>query len=150
MPEKVLDYKLTEAKAEIVDGERSQEAVVVQEPKENVVNTISVNEVDDKIKKVKQCDCEPNPDVSNCSRIYSFEEATVLTDAILEQVKSGDIVKVANMEFVVNNKVNQSPRSITGKILGAVTSSSITVISLDWVKGQELEPEMITLTIASE
>jgi len=43
MPE--LDYKLTEAKAETVDGERSQAAIVNQPAKENLTNTITVEEV---------------------------------------------------------------------------------------------------------
>lgn len=42
MPE--LDYKLTEAKAELVKGEQSQEAIVNQEPKGNITNTILVEE----------------------------------------------------------------------------------------------------------
>ena len=45
MPEKVLDYPLTEAKATTVDGPREQKAVVNQEPKENITNTVLVEEV---------------------------------------------------------------------------------------------------------
>lgn len=83
-------------------------------------------------------------DSQNCAKIHEFNEGTVLTDAILEEVKSGDIVHVLQMEFVVNNKVNQSPRSITGKMVSAITDHSISVIELDWVKGQELTPQLKT------
>ena len=72
--------------------------------------------------------------------IHNFAEGTILTEEILSKVKSGDILKVNNMEFVVNNKTNQTPRSITGKMIGAVSESTITIIELDWVIGEELEP----------
>ena len=42
---KLLNYPLSEAKAETVDGVRSQEAIEVTKPKENVVDTITVDEV---------------------------------------------------------------------------------------------------------
>ena len=42
---KVLDYPLTEAKAEIVDGERSQEAIVNTEPQGCIVDTALVKEI---------------------------------------------------------------------------------------------------------
>lgn len=149
---KPLDYKAKEL--EIKDGVRSQEAIVNQSPKGNVVNTITVNEVkefDKKNDSKQDVDVEElKKEVAKKATIHEFAEGTVLTDKILSEVKSGDIVKVANMEFVANNKVNQSPRSISGKMLGAVTASSITVISLDWVKGEELEPTMTTLTIPTE
>lgn len=45
MSEKLLNYKLTEAKAELVKGEHSQSAIVNQEAKENITNTITVDEV---------------------------------------------------------------------------------------------------------
>ena len=87
MPEKVLDYKLTEAKAEIVDGERSQEAVVVQEPKENVVNTISVNEVKAEVKKVKSCECE-----GDSPKRYYVDNIQAISGDILEKLQCGDVV----------------------------------------------------------
>lgn len=93
---------------------------------------------------------EPFPDISNCARIHSFDEDTILTDEILSQVKSGDIVRMANMEFVVNNKVNQSPRSITGKMVGSITGDSITIYELDWVEGQALNPVSKKLDVSDE
>lgn len=145
---KQLDYKLTEAKADLVKGEQSQEAIVNQEPKESVVNTISVNEVKefDKKNDTKQdVDIEEiKNELSKRATIHNFEEATILTDEILAKVKSGDIVKMASMEFVVNNKVNQTPRSITGKIVDVATEATLTIIILNWVKGQALEPTRVT------
>ena len=135
---KELNYPLTEAKAEIVDGERKQEAIVNQEPKENVVNTITVDEVKDIAKE------DSTPVIpENVAKIHNFAEGTILTDEILEQVKSGDIVKMANMEFVVNNKVNQTPRSITGKMVGATNVNSVEILILDWDKDESLSPTSI-------
>ena len=71
---------------------------------------------------------EENTDISDFVVRHEFNEGTVLTDEILEEVKSGDIVKVLQMEFVVNNKVNQSPRSITGSIVAAISDNSFSLI----------------------
>jgi len=90
----------------------------------------------------------PPVDYSKFVKVHEFDEGTVLTDAILEQIKSGDILKMANMEFVVNNKVNQSPRSIIGCMVSGFTDDSIILIKLNWVKGQELEPIMKTFNIS--
>ena len=62
MDGKILDYKLTEAKAELVKGEQSQEAIVNQQPKESVVNTITVDEVKEEVKK--GVDSIPETDLS--------------------------------------------------------------------------------------
>lgn len=78
--------------------------------------------------------------VRDKATIHTFEEGTILTDDILAKVKSGDIVKVLQMEFLVNNKPNQTPRIITGKMIGVVEDDSISFIELNWVKGQALEP----------
>lgn len=135
---KELKYKAKET--EIFNGERLQEAVVNTEPKESVVNTITVDEVKDIAKKEN----ENTPVLpENVAQIHNFEESTILTDEILAKVKSGDIVKVLQMEFIVNNKINQSPRSITGSIVGAALENSLTILKLDWVKGEALEPASV-------
>lgn len=85
--------------------------------------------------------------ISNVSRIHNFEENTILTETILSQVKSGDIVKVNQMEFVVNNKPNESPRSITGKMVTSITTTSISVAVLEWVFEEQLSPTLITLSL---
>lgn len=109
-----------------------------------VEEKLSINELR-RIVENKLLEIEQGYDTSKFAQVHNFEEATILTDDILAEVKSGDIVKVANMEFVVNNKVNQSPRSITGKMVGVISGTSITIAKLDWVKGEELEPELITM-----
>ena len=154
---KELNYKPNETI--IVDGERSQKAIENTIPKNSVVNTISVDEVKDIAKEAQEEATELTPAEKAWIRdmmkkslvaVHDFAEGTVLTNAILEQVKSGDIVKMANMEFVVNNKVNQTPRSITGQIVGVATESSLSIIKLDWVKGQELEPTTVTYTFETQ
>lgn len=90
--------------------------------------------------------CETAADATKTSTIHNFEEATILTDKILEEVKSGDIVKVNQMEFIVNNKPNENPRSITGTLVGEATESSVTIIKLNWIKGAALEPTMTTVS----
>lgn len=62
MSEKVLDFKLSEAKADLVDGVREQKAIVNTEPKESVVNTITVDEVKEEVKK--GVDSIPETDLS--------------------------------------------------------------------------------------
>ena len=150
---KLLDYPLTEAKPEIVDGERSQEAIVMQEAKEGVVNTITVDEVKELDKKndsKQDLDLEELKKASqNKVTIHEFDEGTILTDKILSEVKTGDIVKVLQMGFIVSNIESMSPRLITGKTLGAVTESSLTVINLDWFKGQALEPTLQTIIFSA-
>lgn len=81
---KLLDYPLSEAKPEIVDGERSQEAIVMQEAKDSVVNTITVDEVKEKIGKVKQCECT--------IRRVVVDNITSIDGKILEELSCGDIV----------------------------------------------------------
>lgn len=138
--EKELNYKLTSENTELVKGESSQKAIENQSPKGNFVNTITVDEVKDIAKKENE-DTPVLPD--NVAQIHNFEEGTILTDEILAKIKSGDIVKVLQMEFIVNNKVNQSPRSITGSMVGAALENSLTILKLDWVKGEALEPTSV-------
>ena len=125
--------------------------VKVEEKEQLVCDVVFASEFRNKEtgKRIEES-TDPFPDLSSYVKVHEFEEGTILTDAILAKVKSGDIVKVLQMEFVVNNKVNESPRCITGQMLGAVTSSSISVITLNWVKGSELEPTLTTITIPSE
>ena len=158
MPE--LNYKLTGENTELIKGESSQKAIENQSPKGNVVNTITVDEVKELDKKAdskQDADFEAlkarvaalESGSNTKATVHEFDEGTVLTDAILSKVKSGDIVKVLQMEFVVNNKVNQSPRSITGSMVGSFTDDLIILVKLNWVKGEELEPTMKTFTFAS-
>lgn len=93
---------------------------------------------------------ESTEPTENFVKVHNFEEGTVLTDDILSEVKSGDIVKMANMEFVVNNKVNQTPRSITGKMIGSIVGDSITIYELNWVLGEALEPVEKKLDVSDE
>ena len=60
---KKLNYPLSEAKAEIVNGERKHEAIINQEPKENLTNTITVDEVKKEVKK--GVESVPETDLSN-------------------------------------------------------------------------------------
>ena len=89
-------------------------------------------------------------DLTHYAKIHNYEEGIVLTEAILADVKSGDIIKMANLEFVVNNKVNQTPRSITGKCIGQIIGDSITIYELDWEIGEELEPITKKLDVSDE
>ena len=89
-------------------------------------------------------------DTSKLATIHNYEEGTVLTTDILDEVKSGDIVKVNQLEFVVNNKVNQTPRSITGKCIGQIVGDSITIYELNWEVGEELEPITKKLDVSDE
>lgn len=133
MSEKVLDYPLTEAKAEIVDGERSQAAIVNQEPKGSVVNTISVKEVKEEIGKVKQCDCEP---VDRPKRIY-VDNIQTISGTILEDLKCGDVVVKHTVEggkdlyhtYVVTHK------QATGICITYFACGYLETISYDKIEG---------------
>lgn len=134
---KELDYKQKDVVKE--DGLREQQAVEVTKPKSNITNTITVEEVKELVKKSESVGPTPEPvDLKDYSKIHNFEEGTILTDEILAEVKSGDILKVNQMEFIVNNKPNESPRVITGSSVG----STGTILVLNWVKGQALSPEL--------
>ena len=76
--------------------------------------------------------------------VHVFDEGTVLTDAILSQVKSGDIIKIDQTEMIVNNKPLSNPRKITGHCIASVTASALSIYSIDWSYGEELE-EVLTI-----
>lgn len=89
-------------------------------------------------------------------QIHEFTEGTVLSDIIWFDLKTGDILKVNNMQFIINvfeTTGEGAYKGVTGKMLGAVTSNSISIISLDWRTVGEgytaLEPTLTTLTIPS-
>lgn len=75
MSEKLLNYKLTEAKAELVKGEQSQSAIVNQEAKVNITNTITVDETKEVVK-------------------FSKEELKKYINDALTSIREGQYVKV--------------------------------------------------------
>ena len=85
--DKLLDYKLTEAKAELVKGEQSQSAIVNQEAKENITNTITVDEVKELDKK-NQCQCEH----FDTPRRYYVDDIKAISGELLEKLECGDVV----------------------------------------------------------
>lgn len=150
---KVVDFKHPELEI----GEQSTPVVVVTPEKKVHANMPIVKDVEEiggrgdvdqdiDIAALKAKVSQLETELESKSTIHEFEEGTVLTDEILTKVKSGDIVKVLQMEFVVNNKANMSPRTISGSIVGAASESSLTILKLDWVKGQELEPTSVVYT----
>lgn len=89
------------------------------------------------------------------ARIHKAFEGVTLTDAIWSGFKTGDILKVNNMQFIINvfeTTGESAYKGVTGTMVGAVTANSITIVTLDWrTVGEgytELEPTLTTLTIS--
>lgn len=85
--------------------------------------------------------------LTNVTVIHTFDEGTVLTEEIAAKIKTGDIVKVNQMSFIVANHPQMTPRTIMGHFIISITTSSITVATLDWSVGNALEPIQTTLSI---
>ena len=90
------------------------------------------------------------------AEVINFQEGAVLTDEIWDSLKTGDILKVNNMQFIINvfeTTGEGAYKGVTGTMVGAVSSNSITVATLDWRTVGEghtaLEPTLTTLTIPS-
>ena len=64
-------------------------------------------------------------------RVYEFEEGTILTDAIYEEIKAGDIISVDGKQFLVSKPL-QTPRAFYGYYVSSITSTSATIIKLEW------------------
>lgn len=87
--------------------------------------------------------------------IHQEQEGTILTNHRWSAYKTGDILKVNNMQFIVNvfeTTGEGAYKGVTGTMVGAVTANSITIASLDWrTVGEgytELHPTLTTLTIS--
>ena len=121
MPE--LDYKLTEAKADIVDGERSQEAIVNQEPKENLTNTITVDEV-----KSLVFDSPKRVHTSNIK---------ALPGELLEKLECGDVVVKHTIESSVDlhHTYFVTHKQATGICLSYFNAGYSETVSYDKVDG---------------
>lgn len=92
----------------------------------------------------------------NYPKIFDFNEGRILTDLLWSSMKTGDILEVNHMQFIIDvfeTTGEGAYKGVTGKMLGAVTSNSISIISLDWrTVGEgytELEPTLTTITIPS-
>lgn len=92
----------------------------------------------------------------NACLIHQEQEGTILTETMWSKFKTGDILKVNNMQFIIDvfeTTGEGAYKGVTGTMVGAVTSNSITIASLDWRTDGEgytaLEPTLTTLTIPS-
>lgn len=130
--EKVLDYELTGTKTEVVNGGRSQEAIINQEPKESIVNTITVKEVDEKIGKIKQCECE-----GDSPKRYHVDNIQTISGDILEKLQCGDVVVKHTVQsskdlyhtYIVTHK------QATGICLSYFAAGYLETISYDKIEG---------------
>ena len=80
--EKELNYKLTGENTELVKGESSQKAIENQSPKGNVVNTITVEEVKEEIRKDKY----------NSPKRFYVDNIKAIPGELLEKLECGDVV----------------------------------------------------------
>ena len=133
MNPKELNYKLTEAKAEIVDGVREQEAIVNQEPKESVVNTITVEEV-------KEIAEEKLQKKDNVLRFF-VNNIKAIDEKILDKLECGDIVvKITHQSsrkmhhcYIVSYYEHKHGCCLTYTAAGYIETQSYDYIDGHWV-----------------
>lgn len=141
MDPKELNYKLTEAKAEIVDGERSQAAIVNQEAKDSVVNTITVEEVKD-IANQKSHESKIKDDFP---KRYFVDNIKEIDEKILDELECGDVVvkktKSGNRHmkhtYIVSYYENKHGCCLTYTAAGLVETQSYDYTDGHWVYNSE-------------
>lgn len=111
---------------------------VVEEP-------LTINELR-RIVDVRLLEIQQGGDATKFASIHEYEEGTVLTATILGQLKSGDIIKVGNAEFVIDIQVEEETHTITGKMIGSASSDSLSIADLEWTEGEELQPSMVNFS----
>lgn len=90
------------------------------------------------------------------AEVVNIQEGYELTDELWATFKTGNILKVNQMPFVINKIETTGEgayKGITGTAVSGITANSITVASIDWrtvgVGYTELEITTTTLTIPS-
>ena len=72
---------------------------------------------------------------SNSCQIHKHNEGEYLSEGIWSQFKTGDILIVDHMRFVVDvfeTTGEGAYKAIVGKMISSITATSISVISIDW------------------
>lgn len=89
-------------------------------------------------------------------QIREIIEGQKLVDFIWYDLKTGDILKVGNYQFIINvfeTTGEGAYKGVTGNCVVSVTANSITIASIDWrTVGEgytELHPTLTTITIPS-
>ena len=107
------------------DGLREQVAVVNQAEKENITNTITVDETKKIVKDAIKGDNEE--ELKEYCVVHTFASGTTLTQKIFDSIKSGDIIRVGDDAFVVK----KSATTIRGSLLDT-TINRVTGKFLNW------------------
>ena len=114
------------------DGLREQVAVVNQAEKENITNTITVDETKKIVEDAIKGDNEQ--ELKDYCVVHTFEVGTKLTQKIFDSIKSGDIIKVGGRNFLAK----KSLAVITGYELSGASQERIDIANLLWSKNNSL------------